>query len=518
MAGSNSLSRQRSPARSTYRAPSRMPVLPPTEAVEPISGQLGDVPPMIQGVLSTRDRVCSVGRPPNPRASVLQHPQRGEVQRYSSAGMGYCCAAGQSPPATSRILAGAPGPRLLTWSSFARSNADASRDLPGNLDDHLGDRRANPRSLRGLEPPRRRGQGDPGPAAEQEAVGAAANLSVIVVTYNSASAVRHSLPPLTSELRAGDELIVCDNGSSDGTSALVRQLAPGALVLEGRENLGFGAACNAGARAAHNELLLFLNPDVVVQPGFRAGIELPHVQHPDWGCWQALVTSEGGRTVNTWGGVVHFTGIAWAGGAGRPAGDAPREPREVSFASGACLAVRGEAWKALGGFSEEYFLYHEDTDLGLRMWLHGYGVGIEPRAVCDHHYEFAKGAHKWRYLERNRWATLVRTYPTPLLLLLLPALLATELALLGVAWRGGWLRAKLQAVREGARWMPRLWRERQAITSSAACFGPRGRPAAAGFADRLTPRLDSEYLGAASRSRPLNSLLTAHWRAVRALV
>jgi GT2 family glycosyltransferase len=215
---------------------------------------------------------------------------------------------------------------------------------------------------------------------------------------------------------------------------------------------------------------------------------------------------------------VHFTGIAWAGGAGRPVVDAPREPHEVGFASGACLAVRREAWEALGGFSEDYFLYHEDTDLSLRMWLRGYGVGIEPRAICEHDYEFTKGAHKWRYIERNRWATIVRTYPTALLLLLLPALLATELALLGIAARGGWLTAKLRAIREATRWMPRLWRERRAITDPAASFGPRGRLAAAGFAYRLTPRLDSEYLGAASRSRPLNSLLTAHWRAVRALV
>ena len=67
--------------------------------------------------------------------------------------------------------------------------------------------------------------------------------------------------------------------------------------------------------------------------------------------------------------------------------------------------------RRLGGFSAPYFLYHEDTDLGLRLHLAGLGVGIEPRAVCDHEYEFDKGSSKWRYLERNSWATIVRTYP-----------------------------------------------------------------------------------------------------------
>ncbi len=84
-----------------------------------------------------------------------------------------------------------------------------------------------------------------------------------MVTYNSADAVSRSLPAITSELRPGDELIVCDNGSADGTAERVRELAPAATVVEVGGNPGFGAACNAGADRARNPLLLFLNPDAV---------------------------------------------------------------------------------------------------------------------------------------------------------------------------------------------------------------------------------------------------------------
>lgn len=336
-------------------------------------------------------------------------------------------------------------------------------------------------------------------------------LSVVVVTHDSAAALPSSLPPLLAELRAGDELIVCDNASADGTPDLVRELAPDALLLEPGDNLGFAAGCNRGAARARNPLLLLLNPDNVVQPGFRDAIELPLAEGRGWSAWQGLVTDEGGEKLNSAGGVVHFTGIAWAGGAGHERGEAPAGPVEVAFASGACLAIRREVWEELGGFSEAYFLYHEDTELGLRLRLGGHRVGIEPRALCDHDYEFAKGSHKWRYLERNRWATLIRTYPGRLLLLLAPALLATELALLVVAGMGGWLPEKLRAASETLRALPRLLRERREIQAGAWVD-------AAEFAGALTSDLGSEYLGRAGTSRLLRAVLGAYWRAARRLL
>lgn len=336
-------------------------------------------------------------------------------------------------------------------------------------------------------------------------------LSVVVVTHDSSSALGSSLPPLLAELRPGDELIVCDNASADGTPGLVRELAPEAVLVEPGENLGFAAGCNRGAARARNPLLLLLNPDNVVAPGFRDAIALPLTEGRGWAAWQGLVTDEGGTKLNSAGGVVHFTGIAWAGGAGRERADAPAAPAEVAFASGACLAIRREVWVELGGFPEPYFLYHEDTELGLRLWLGGHRVGIEPRALCDHDYEFVKGAHKWRYLERNRWATLIRTYPRRLLAVLAPALLATELALLVVAALGGWLPQKLGAWGETLRDLPRLLRERRAVQAGA-------RIGASDFAAALTPDLASEYLGRAGTSRLLRAVLGAYWRAARRLL
>jgi len=134
-------------------------------------------------------------------------------------------------------------------------------------------------------------------------------------------------------------------------------------------------------------------------------------------------------------------------------------------------------------------------------------LGVVTDAVVDHDYDFDKGAAKWRYLERNRWATLIRTYPIALLLLVFPALLATDLALWPVALLGGWGRQRLLALIDTLRSTPRLLRERRNVQATRAI-------GAGEFASSLTPELNSPYLGRPGRSRFLGALLRGYWSLV----
>ncbi len=333
---------------------------------------------------------------------------------------------------------------------------------------------------------------------------AAARLSVVVVTHNSAPAVAAALPALCGQLTPADELVIVDNASTDDTIAVVRGIASSARILAQNTNEGFASGANTGARAASGDLLVFLNPDATPAPGFVAAIRAPR---GDWTAWMGLVTTGGGARVNTNGGVVHFTGIAWAGEAGALAPGTLVGPREAAFLSGACLAVPRHDWERMGGFAEDFFMYQEDVDLSLRLRLTGARLGVEPAAVVDHDYAFGKGARKWRLLERNRWATIVRCYPRALLLALAPALLSTEVALLVVAAAGGWLPEKLAAAAETVWALPRLLRERQAVQAMRTI-------SAADFAHHLTPDLDSPYLGRLATLAPLRWSLRAYWGVV----
>src|SRR5215210_9108761 len=174
-------------------------------------------------------------------------------------------------------------------------------------------------------------------------------MTIVIVTLNEADFIRPCLHALLPQLDPGDQLVVVDNGSEDGTPEAVAELAPDASILRLTGNPGYMAACNAGAAVATGDLLVLLNPDTTVAPDFAAAIRRPLADGRGWAAWQALLTQEGGTQVNTSGGISHYTGISWAGEVGRPVAEIDLAPREVAFASSACLALPRERWVEVGG-------------------------------------------------------------------------------------------------------------------------------------------------------------------------
>ena len=335
------------------------------------------------------------------------------------------------------------------------------------------------------------------------------SLSTVVVAHDSLAELRRSLPPLLEQLSDGDELIIVDNASSDGLASALGQLAPGARLVALPDNIGFAAGANRGVEAARGELVVLLNPDAVVQPGWADAIRAPW--GGKWAAWMGLVLLEGGEQINTSGGVLHFTGFGWAGQVGQPVSAAPRATAEVAFLSGACLAIPRATFQAAGGFAEHFFMYCEDVDLSLKLRCRGDAIAVVPDARVHHSYEFVKGDRKWRLLERNRWATVLRTYPGALLAAVLPAMLAAEVAVWLVALRGGWGRMKGLATLDVIRALPALAGERRQIQSGR-------RVGASAFAARLTADLSSPYFGSVGRQPLIRMALELYWRLVRALL
>lgn len=216
------------------------------------------------------------------------------------------------------------------------------------------------------------------------------SISVVIVTYNSAHLIESCLTPLAG---AGIEVIVVDNASTDDIEL---SLPPDVTFVQNRENLGFARAVNIGMRLATQRYILLLNPDARISreslikleaimdanPGFDA--VAPFLRHPQ----DRLKIATVGNYPTAWNMFKHFSGLSRASRFGLLEGHyllaTSRKPREVQWASGACLMVRKSSWDNVGGMSERWFMYAEDIDLCLRFQRRGGIVWYDPTIVAEH--------------------------------------------------------------------------------------------------------------------------------------
>jgi len=281
----------------------------------------------------------------------------------------------------------------------------------------------------------------------------ATKASVIIVTHNSRDDVARCIQSLHQD-RADYEIVVVDNASSDDCGEYVTQNFPNVRVIRNPVNSGYGGGNNVGARVARGEVLVFLNPDTIVQPGWCAAL-VEALGEPDVGLATAMILLRDDPTrVNAFGNQMHVSGLTECRGLGDHR-DAYTSVEDVTAVSGAAFAIRRDVFEDLGGFDEDFFLYLDDTDLSMRARLAGYRcVGVPSSAV------YHKYAHRWcpektYLLERNRYLLLLKCFQWRTLLVLFPALVLAEIVTWGfVVLRGRrWLGVKLRAYA----WIVRHW-------------------------------------------------------------
>jgi len=277
-------------------------------------------------------------------------------------------------------------------------------------------------------------------------------------------------------------VIVVDNSGQ----GLVRRngLAADARVIENASNLGFGEAINQGLRASATPYLATLNDDAVPRPNWLDALLGPIERRPDVGMCASQVRLFGEDRLDSAGMLIARDASSKQRGHGRPPEDFP-VAEETLFPSGSAALYRRALLEETGGFDPSFFLYCEDTDLGLRARWAGWKCLYVPEAVVEHHYSHSSGRAspvKAYYVERNRLFVLIKNFPAGMLLG------APFAALARYSWHAWYL---LQGRGSAARFraegnagpkmlwyvlrahvallgaLPRLWRQRRQIRAGA---------------------------------------------------
>ncbi|HZS71939.1 MAG TPA: glycosyltransferase family 2 protein [Candidatus Acidoferrum sp.] len=223
-------------------------------------------------------------------------------------------------------------------------------------------------------------------------------LSIVIICWNDRAVILECLRSIFSATRSTEfEVIVSDNGSTDGSRDAIRERFPQVRICENGANLRFAKGNNAGIKLARGEYVLILNPDTIIHEGALDSWVRFADQHPEAGAFGCRVYGadgsyqESARPFPTvWRDLLaalclrplamiskRFVSDRYWGWNGD-------SEREVDWQCGCCLLVRGGVLKRLGGFDEQFFYYYEEVDLCRRIWNSGRSILFVPSVSITH--------------------------------------------------------------------------------------------------------------------------------------
>jgi GT2 family glycosyltransferase len=237
-------------------------------------------------------------------------------------------------------------------------------------------------------------------------------LTVIIPTLLAGKPLARALACLSSQTYKDFETIIVDN--SAGGAAAGFAAPPHVRVLETEHNLGFGGAVNYAIENSQCELTCTLNDDAYPAPEWLESLVQAANSHPETGMFacQIRLASQPAQ-LDSAGLGIYADGTTKQRGHREPASDYS-EPEAVLIPSACAALYRRALLNRVGSFDADYFLYCEDTDLGLRARLAGENCLYIPQAVVEHDYSVSSGRAsrlKAYYVERNRLWTVVKTFP-----------------------------------------------------------------------------------------------------------
>ena len=305
-------------------------------------------------------------------------------------------------------------------------------------------------------------------------------VKIVILNWNGVAHLRRFLPSVVAAAPAGVEVVVADNGSTDGSVEVLRSEFPSVTVLRMDRNYGFAGGYNRALQRIEADYYVLLNSDVETPRGWLAPLVEALDRNPDVGVVSPkLISSEDRRMfeyAGASGGYVDWLGYPFCRGRILRTVEEDRgqydDARDLFWVSGAAFCCRAELFHRLGGFDDDFFAHMEEIDLCWRMQLAGYRVRVVPESRV---YHLGGGTlqtdspSKVFYNHRNNLAMLYKcSSPGQRILVAVVRPVLDLLAALSylVQGRADNFRAVFRAWRDFLRWHGALAEKRRAIRSS----------------------------------------------------
>lgn len=247
-------------------------------------------------------------------------------------------------------------------------------------------------------------------------------VSIIIVNFNGKKYLKSCFDSLYGGIYKDIEIILVDNGSSDGSPDFVRQNYKDIKIVELPDNLGLAIASNRGVALAIGKYLFFLNNDTIADVDLVRNLIKALEADPQIGiAGCSTYTYDGKKLINAG---VPCDVFGYPYGKGKP------------FYADAAIFIRGELFYKLGGFDEKMFLYGEDRDLCWRAWLYGYKVAVvgdakffhDSACITEDIKKYQTNIHKRFLGEFNALRSILKNYSFLSLIFILPAYMMINLA------------------------------------------------------------------------------------------
>jgi GT2 family glycosyltransferase len=293
-------------------------------------------------------------------------------------------------------------------------------------------------------------------------------LSIIIPHYNAKAFLGPCLEALERQSYSCLEVILVDNGSSDGSVELTRHSYPKVKIVELGQNLGLTGAINRGVAQASGEIVVALNNDTEVAPGWAQALVDALQAYPDAGIVASKMLLFNQRDkLHSAGDGFGTDGIpinrgVWQQDTGQYDSD-----RYIFGGCGGAVAYRRDMLVDIGLFDEELFMYLEDVDLNWRAQLAGYRAVFAPRAVVYHHLSASGGGMVASYYTgRNTIFVLAKDLPGAIFRRYWRRIIGAQMRIAVEAlraWRGEAARARLRGQVAGVWGLPKWLAKRHLV-------------------------------------------------------